>query len=194
MAQNQKLRDQTAELSHHLSALTDKVNQLTARLAHQGEVMAAVVKHLGQDVVEGIINDMRAARRKEHDAKLDQSVQFMLDNELATKAPEDGIIGPDSFVVLNEVAPDGTVTRAQHEMKRLDAEGQKRYFGKKVGDIITNPEMPDWKVEVLAIYTIDMTKVAQFAAKKKQEAIERAQQEAAAQTPRVGLATPATPE
>lgn len=194
MAQNQKLRDQTAELTQHLSALTDKVNQLTARLAHQGEVMAAIVKHLGEDVVQKVIEDMRAERRRQHDEKLETSVKFMLDNELATPAPEDGVIGPDSFVVLNEVAPDGTATRAQHEMKRLDPEGQKRYFGKKVGDIVTNPQMPGWKVEVKAIYTIDMAKVAQFASKKKQEAAEKAAKEAAAAAAPGTNASPATPE
>lgn len=178
MAQNAKLRDQTKEHAQYLAALNRKLDQLTARVAHIGETLAAVVAHLGEDVITKKMEDLRADRRRKHDEELEQSVQFMLANELAVTAPADGVIGPDSFVVLHEVAPDGTVTRAQHEMKRLDAEGQKRYLGKKVGEVITNPQVPGWKVEVRAIYTIDMAKVTAFAAKKKQEAVERAAKQA----------------
>ena len=182
MAQNAKLRDQTREHAAYLGALNRKLDQLTVRVAHLGETLAAIVAHLGEDVIVAKMEEMRADRRRKHDEELEQSVKFMLDNELATPAPEGAAIGPDSFVVLDEVAPDGTTTRAQHEMKRLDAEGQKRYFGKKVGEEVTNPNVPGYKVVVKAIYTIDMVKVQQFAAKKKQEADERRAKAAAAPT------------
>ncbi len=170
MAQNAKLRDQTRENAQYLVALNQKLDTLTVRVAHIGETLAAIVSHLGEDVVMGKMQDLRVKRREAHDAELEQSVQFMLNEGLATKAADDAVIDANSFVVMDQVDPEGNVTRAQHELKRLDAEGQKRYFGKKVGDEITNPEVPGYKVVVKAIYTIDMAKVAEFAARKKAEA------------------------
>lgn len=175
MAQNAKLRDQTREHAAYLSALNRKLDQLTVRVAHLGETMAAIVAHLGEDVITKKMEDMRGERRRKHEEELERGVKFMLDNELAVAAaPEDGVIGENSFVVLDEVAPNGTTTRAQHEMKRLNPEGQKRYLGKRVGDEVTNPSVPGYKVVVRAIYTLDMVKVQQFAAKQRQEAAESA--------------------
>lgn len=170
MAQNQKLRDQTREQGQYLAALNRKLDQVVARLAQHGETLAAIVAHLGEDVVVAKMDDLREKRRLKHEEELEASVKFMLDNGLAKPAAEDAVLAPDSFMVLDEVDPNGVKTRAQHEMSRLDQAGQSRYLGKKVGDEVTNPAMPGYKVIVRAIYTIDMVKVREFAAHKKAEA------------------------
>jgi hypothetical protein len=54
-------------------------------------------------------------------------------------------------------------------MKRLDKEGQARYFGKKAGDEIVVPGFP--KVVIRQVFTLDMAKVAEFAAAKKAAAV-----------------------
>lgn len=184
MAQNKKLRDQAAEQAQYLGALNRKLDQLVARVAHIGETLAAVVSHLDEGVIEAKMEDMRKQRRLKHEEELAASVDFMVQNELAKAAPEDGVIGIDSFVVGNEVAPDGSSIRIQHEMRRLDQAGQARYLGKKVGDEVTAPGFPT-KIVITAIYTIDMVKVQEFATRKKAEALAAAQAQAAAQTPTV---------
>lgn len=184
MAQNQKLRDQAKEQGQYLAAINRKLDQVVARLAHHGETLAAIVSHLGEDVVTAKMEDLKTKRREKHEAELAESVQFMLDNGLATAVAEGGIVGPDSFVVGDEVSPDGTKVRIQHELKRLDQAGQARYIGKKVGDEVTVPGFPT-KVVVRQIFTIDMVKVQEYAARKKAEA------QAAALAPTANAGQPA---
>jgi hypothetical protein len=174
MAQNAKLRDQTREHAQYLSALNRKLDQIVSRLAQHGETLAAIVSHLGEDVIVAKIDDMRTKRREAHEAELAKSVQFMVDNGLAVAAPEGAVITTNSYIVGDEIAPDGTKTRIQHEMQRLDKEGQARYLGKKVGEEVTAVGFPT-KVVVRAIYTIDAVKVHEFAAKKKAEASAKAE-------------------
>ena len=169
MAENKKLREQTREQGQYLAAINRKLDQVVARLAHHGETLAAIVSHLGEDVVQAKMEDLKAKRREKHEAELAASVQFMLDNGLATESAEGALVGPDSFVVGDEVSPDGTKVRIQNELKRLDQAGQARYIGKKVGDEVTAPGFPT-KVVIRAIYAIDMVKVQEFAAQKKAEA------------------------
>jgi hypothetical protein len=169
MAQNKKLRDQTQEHAKYLAALNHKLDKILGLVAHQGEALAAIVAHLGEDVIVAKIADMKAARHQKHELELEQSVQFGLDNGLFVLAPEGSVITADSFVVGDEVSPDGTKTRIQHEVKRFDKEGQARYLGKKVGDEMTREGFPT-KVVVRAIYSIDLAKVSELAAKRNAEA------------------------
>ncbi len=169
MAQNQKLRDQSREQAQYLAALNRKLDQVVNRLAHHGETLAAIVAHLGEDVVQAKMEELKAQRRQKHEDELETSVKFMLDNELATLAPEGTVIDASSFIVGDEVSPDGSKVRIQHEMKRLDQAGQSRYLGKKVGEEVAVPGFPT-KVIIRAIYTLDMVKIQEFAARKKAEA------------------------
>lgn len=168
MAQNQKLRDQTREQAGYLTALNQKLDQVVGMLAKHGETLAAIVDHLGEDVIQANIDRLRAKRKAKNEAEMEESVQRLVSNGLATATP-DGVITETSFIVGEEVSPSGTSARIQHEMGRLDKTGQARYLGKKVGDEATEPGFPT-KVVIKAIYQIDMVKVQEFAAKKKAEA------------------------
>jgi hypothetical protein len=167
--QNQKLRDQTREQRQYLNALNQKLDQLTLRVAHLGETLAAIVSHLGEDVIVSKMQDMRDVRKRKREEELEQGVQFLLDNGLATATAPDSTIDANSFIVIDEVDSSGTATRYQHEMQRLDQSGQARYIGKKVGDEITVPGF-DSKNVVRAIYTLDFAKIQAHTAKKKAEA------------------------
>lgn len=181
MAQEAKLRQQVQQNTQYLLALNTKLDQLTARVAHIGETLAAVVGHLGEDVITAKMESMRAERKAKREAELEKSVEWMLNEGFGKLAPEGATINLDSFVVGEEHFQDGTVQRVQHEMKRLDAAGQKRWFGKKVGDEVTEPGFPS-KCYVKVIYQLDMAKVQEYAARKKAEAL-AAQQAAANPAP-----------
>jgi len=173
--QNSKLRTVTAEHAKYLSALNQKLDLVVNKLAEQGAALAAVVEIIGAKEVENKINDMKLARKNEREEQLKQSVQFLLANEILVPAIEGATVQADSFVVVNEVLADGTSDRGQFEMKRLDKAGQARYLGKKVGDEVTNPDVPGVKVIIIEIYSLDMVKYTQFVAAKKAEAAQAAQ-------------------
>lgn len=186
MAQNQKLRDQANEQAGYINALNAKLDQLTVRVALLGETLAAVVDHLGEEVVKAKMTAARAKRKAEHEAKLEEGVEFLLKNGLAGPAAEGAVVELNSFVVADEKAPDGEIRRTQVDIKRLDKVGQARYMGKKVGDEITSPDAPGYTLTVRAIYVIDMVKVQEYAARKKAEAL-------AARAAATAVPTPAAP-
>jgi hypothetical protein len=200
MAHNQKLREQTAEISTQLAQNTQYLNALNAKLdravnqmAALGETLAAVVAHLGEDVVTAKITELRNKRHAEHNAKLDESLKFLVDSGIGVEAPEGAVIERTSFIVGDEISPDGTSMRFQHELSRLDEEGQKRYLGKKVGDEVTKKGFPT-KVVIRAIYTLDMAKVQEHAGRKAAEKRAQAEAEAIAQAQGAAAPVPQTKE
>ena len=161
-----KLRDQAQQTTQYLQAMSSQLEHLVAKVAYMGETLSALVVLSGEDVVAAKMDELRTKRRIDHETKLEESVQFLLDKGLATLSEDGALIGPNSFVVGREVLPDGKSIRVQHEIMRLDQAGQARYIGKKVGDEVTLPGVSA-KVIIDRIYTIDLVKVQQFAAEKR---------------------------
>lgn len=166
MAQNQKLRDQTQDNSKYLIALNKKLDQVVVHLAQHGETLAAIVSVLGENTIETKINELRNSRRQNRELELEKIVQTTVDKGLIQLAPDSAVIDENSFIVGDEISQDGSSSRVQYELKSLDADGQSRYLGKKVGDEITKQGFPT-KIVVRQIFVINHTKIQELVNEQK---------------------------
>lgn len=158
--QNKKIRDQVKTIMDYALALNRKLDGTVHSLAYHGETLAAIVDILGEEVLTAKIKELRLKRKEKSEQQLKEGVAFLLDNKLADRLKDEDPITIDCFVVGEEIGADGS-SRIQHEVRRLDQEGQARYLGKKVGDDVTVPGAKT-KVVIKEVYLLNSQAIKEY--------------------------------
>jgi hypothetical protein len=147
--QLKKLASYTSELA---SENKTRLDRLSNNAAQANELIAAIIKVLGETVVESALEDLRAEATERHAQQ---------QAELVRQLESDGILVPceaiaaDGFVVGADLTKEGKVLRAQFEVSSVADDVLPLYLGKGVGDKV---EANGATLRIDAIYRIDRAK------------------------------------